>query len=159
MERVEAFKAVLAAAIAVLTARWGWFGWLVVCWVAFMALDYITGSAAALRRGEWSSATARDGLWHKLGAVVAVLVAGLLDLMVGHILGRFPDAIPLPVRYKTFLCPLVVVWYILTEAGSILENAGKLGAEYPEWLTKAVKALKNSADKAGMNVTKGGEKE
>ncbi len=146
MERVDAFKAVVAATLAVLTALWGWFGWLIVAWVVCMALDYVTGSAAAIKSGEWSSAAARDGLWHKFGSIVAVLVAGLLDLTIGHLLGRLPEALPVPIQYTAFLCPLVVVWYILTEAGSILENAGKLGAQYPEWLKKAIKALQEQAD-------------
>ena len=71
-------KAAVAAGVAALTAVWGWFGWLVVAWVVCMLLDYGTGTAAALRAGEWSSKVARDGLWHKLGAVVAVLVAAIL---------------------------------------------------------------------------------
>lgn len=32
--------------------------------------------------------------------------------------------------------PLVFVWYILTELGSILENAVKMGVPIPEWLMK-----------------------
>ena len=47
------------------------------------------------------------------------------------------------------LCPLVVVWYILTEAGSIIENAGALGAPIPAWLTKMVASLGSSVDQAG----------
>ena len=30
MEGINAFKATLSAAVAALTALWGWFGWLVV---------------------------------------------------------------------------------------------------------------------------------
>lgn len=75
MEHINGFKAAVAAVVGCLTALWGWFGWLVVAWVVCMLLDYGTGTAAALRAGEWSSKVARDGLWHKLGAVVAVLVA------------------------------------------------------------------------------------
>ena len=89
-----------------------------------------------LRSGEWSSKVARDGIWHKLGAVVAVIVAGILDLLVGSLLAHFPG-LSLPFSYEVFLCPLVVVWYILTECGSIIENAGALGAKIPGWLTRA----------------------
>jgi phage-related holin len=79
MEHINGFKAAVAAVLGGLTALWGWFGWLVLAWLLCMALDYGTGTAAALRAGEWSSKVARDGLWHKLGAVVAVLVAAILD--------------------------------------------------------------------------------
>ena len=51
MENVTHAKAAIAAAVAVLTALWGWFGWLVVLFVGCMAVDYLTGSVAAMRRG------------------------------------------------------------------------------------------------------------
>ena len=86
MEHINGIKGTIAAVVGCLTALWGWFGWLVVAWVICMLLDYGTGTAAALRAGEWSSKVARDGLWHKLGAVVAVLVAAILDGVIGLIL-------------------------------------------------------------------------
>ena len=155
MNNVNEFKAALAAAVAVLTALWGWFGWLVVLFVGCMAVDYLTGSAAAMRRGEWSSASARDGIWHKAGSIVVVLVAGAADLLIGTILTHIPG-VTLPFEYTVLLCPLVVVWYTLTELGSIVENAVALGAPCPKWLEKILAAVKDSVDKAG-DVT-GGDK-
>ncbi len=155
MNNVNEFKAALAAAVAVLTALWGWFGWLVVLFVGCMAVDYLTGSAAAMRRGEWSSASARDGIWHKAGSIVVVLVAGATDLLIGTILAHIPG-VTLPFEYTVLLCPLVVVWYTLTELGSIVENAVALGAPCPKWLEKILAAVKDSVDKAG-DVT-GGDK-
>ena len=152
MEHINGFKAAVAAVVGCLTALWGWFGWLVVAWVVCMLLDYGTGTAAALRAGEWSSKVARDGLWHKLGAVVAVLVAAILDGVIGLILANIP-ALELPFEYTVFVSVLVLVWYILTELGSIVENAGKLGAPIPGWLAKAIQVLGSSVDKAGEAVT------
>lgn len=148
MEYINAFKAVVAAVCAALTALWGWFGWVVVAWVCFMVIDYITGSCAALRAGEWSSKSARDGIWHKLGSIVAVIVAALLDEVIAHLLANVPS-VELPFTYTVLLAPLVVVWYILTEAGSIIENAGSLGAPIPAWLAKMVAALASKVDDAG----------
>ena len=54
MENINTFKAALAALGAALTALWGWFGWVVLAWIGLMLIDYITGSAAALRAGKWS---------------------------------------------------------------------------------------------------------
>ena len=148
MEHINTFKAAVAAVCAALTALWGWFGWVVVAWIGCMIIDYATGSAAALRAGEWSSKSARDGIWHKLGSVVAVIVAAILDTVIGHLLGNVPG-VELPFTYTVLLCPLVVIWYILTEAGSIIENAGALGAPIPAWLTKMIAALGASVDQAG----------
>ena len=105
-------------------------------------------TAAALRAGEWSSKVARDGLWHKLGAVVAVLVAAILDGVIGLILANIP-ALELPFRYEVFASVLVLVWYIMTELGSIVENVGALGAPVPAWLRKAIAALESTVDGAG----------
>ena len=61
MEHINGIKAAVVGVLGCLTALWGWFGWLVVAWVACMVLDYATGSFAALRAGEWSSVVpARD---------------------------------------------------------------------------------------------------
>ena len=147
MEHVNAFKAALAALCAALTALWGWFGWVVVAWIGCMLIDYATGSAAALRAGEWSSKCARDGIWHKLGSVMAVIVAAILDVVIGHLLGNLPG-VELPFAYTVLLCPLVVIWYILTEAGSIIENAGALGAPIPGWLKSAIAALQDRVDES-----------
>ena len=148
MEYINGLKAAVAALCAALTALWGWFGWLVVAWIVCMIIDYATGSAAALRAGEWSSKTARDGIWHKLGSVVAVIVAAILDTVIGHLLANVPG-VELPFTYTVLLCPLVVIWYILTEAGSIIENAGALGAPIPAWLSKMIEALESKVDQTG----------
>ena len=148
MEHINTFKAAVAAVCAALTALWGWFGWVVVAWIGCMIIDYATGSAAALRAGEWSSKSARDGIWHKLGRVVAVIVAAILDTVIGHLLGNVPG-VELPFTYTVLLCPLVVIWYILTEAGSIIENSGALGAPIPSWITKMIAALESKVDQAG----------
>ena len=152
MEYINGLKAAVAALCAALTALWGWFGWVVVAWIVCMIIDYATGSAAALRAGEWSSKSARDGIWHKLGSVVAVIVAAILDTVIGHLLGNVPG-VELPFTYTVLLCPLVVIWYILTEAGSIIENAGALGAPIPAWLTKMIETLESKVDQTGDGIS------
>ena len=147
MEHVNAFKAALAALCAALTALWGWFGWLVLAWVACMVLDYATGSFAACRAGEWSSKAARDGLWHKLGAIVAVLVAAILDGVIRLVLENVP-ALELPFEYTVFVSVLVLVWYILTELGSILENAAAMGAPVPQFLIRILANAKDTVEDA-----------
>ena len=142
---VKTFKAALTAVIGVLTALWGWFGWLMVAWMGCMALDIATDMAVALRAGQWASKTARDGLWHKAGCVAAVTAAGILDLVVGLLLGSLPAG-SLPFEYTVLLCPLTTVWYLLTEVGSILENAGAMGAPIPAWLKKAIAALRDKLE-------------
>lgn len=152
MEHINTVKAALVAFFGTLTAFFGWFGWLVVLFVLCMAIDYLTGSAAAIQKGDWSSATARAGLWHKCGALIAVVGAGLTDIVIGLVVNNIP-AITLPFEYTVLICPVVVVWYILTELGSIIENAGALGAPIPDFLKKAIRVFKNVTDSAGDALT------
>ena len=137
-------KAAITAVLAGMTAFWGWTGWLVVIWLAAMILDYATW--AALSTGSWDSAVARAGLWHKLGSIVAMLVALLLDVALSAIINYGDLGFDLPFEYKSAFLPLVAIWYIVTELGSIIENAGRLGAPVPKFLISSLKKLKDKAD-------------
>ena len=152
MDKINGFKAAISAVIALFTALWGWAGWLIFLWVLAMALDYISGTAAAIKSGTWSSAVAREGLWHKLGEILAMLVAALLDIAIGVVLPQIPG-IPATIEYTVFLVPLVCVWYILTEAGSVIENVGKMGAHIPGWLRKAISSLRDKVDQSAPEKT------
>lgn len=145
-DKATQIKAAIAAVLAFMTALWGWVGWAIIIWVVCIVLDYISGTAAARRNGEWSSEVARDGLWHKLGEIFAVLVAALCDIALGVILKTAP--VELPIDFTTLITPIVLLWYIITELGSILENAGKLGAPLPKWLKKMIAQYKNTIDVA-----------
>ena len=59
--------------------------------------------------------------------------------------------IELPIQYSGLLCPLVLVWYCITELGSITENAVRMGANVPGWLVKILAAGKEAVDSAGEN--------
>ena len=102
----KAKLAVVGVAGAV-TAVFGWLGWLVILFTACMALDWITGTAVGAKRGEWSSGTARAGLWHKGGMIVIVLASAACDGLIGIILNNIP-ALRLPFEYDAVICPLVL---------------------------------------------------
>ena len=154
---INQIKAAVAAVLGLLTGLWGWLGWLVVGWIAAMALDYITGSMAAAKSGQWSSGKARDGIWHKCGMVVVVAVASGTDLLLSLVLANLPLA-DLPVQYAGLVCPVVLVWYIVTELGSMVENAVVMGAPVPQWLVKLLALGKSAVDRAGDGLGKGGDK-
>jgi len=134
------------ALLAALGLVWGWFGWLALLWVLCMALDYVTGTAVACKQGTWASGTARDGIWGKLGSMVVALVAGVLDIGIGLVAGQMEA---LPFAYTVLLSPIVLSWYILTEAGSILENASALGAPMPDFLVRWIARIREKVEEAG----------
>ncbi len=147
MNHTALLKAVLAAPLGLLGAVFGQTGWLVVILIACAAADWLTGSAVAIKQGNWRSRVARDGLWGKMGTFLAVLTAGVFDVLVWFIT-RFLPAGTLPFTYKTLLLPVVCIWYIATELGSLIENAGALGAPVPAFLRKAVALLKSKSDRS-----------
>ena len=141
-------KAIMTAIIAFCTALWGWVGWAIGFMILAMVIDYITGTLAARAHGEWSSKLAREGLWHKLGEIVALLVAALCDIAIEIILHSSAAPILDGWDYGHYLTLIVALWYLFTEAGSILENAAKLGAPIPDWLIKGADWLKGKTEKA-----------
>ena len=152
MEKALEAKALITAFFAVIGTFLGWKGLLLLVWVAAMILDYLSGTMAAHKNGEWDSTIAREGLFHKGGMILVVLLAMLFDACLALV------AINIPVLHMTWpgvIFPVVLVWYIITEAGSILENSIKMGATYPEWLQKGLQVALKKVDDAGGELTKG----
>lgn len=138
-------KAALAAFFTAVGTLLGWKGIMLFVWVGVMALDYLSGSLAACREGQWSSATARQGLWHKGGMILVVTVAGICDA----VMVLMASVLPLGLDWPGLILPLVLAWYIMTELGSILENAVKMGARVPDWLVRLMKAGVSLTEQAG----------
>lgn len=152
-----AWKAAVAAFFGILGDFLGWKGVMLVILVVLMALDYLSGTLAARKNHEWSSKVAREGLFHKGGIILVVTGALLADLM-------FALAIPvIPIaggfQNPGLFLPLVLAWYIITELGSVLENAVKMGAPVPKWFRKAIAQAGKAVDKAGdANIVEEAEK-
>ena len=145
-DKATEIKAWITAVIAFMTVIWGWVGWAVAIMIGCMLLDYLTGTWAAKATGTWSSSVARDGLWHKLGEIVALLVAILCDIALQVILNSAVAPLFGEIRHNEYLTLIVAIWYTFTELGSILENIQKLGAPIPEWLVSGVKKMKTKAE-------------
>ena len=144
-ENLVTIKTAIVAGCTALGAFLGWKGVMLIAWVAVMALDYLTGTLAACKTGQWSSTTAREGLWHKGGMIAVVIVSALADWIMVLVAAY----IPIGIQWPGIIMPLVLAWYIITELGSILENAVKLGANVPSWLVKLLKASADIVASAG----------
>ena len=144
-ETVITAKAAIAAFFAAIGTFLGWKGIMAVVWLVLMALEWFTGTAAARKNGTWKSSVSRDGAWHKTASVIVIVVAFLADFIMSIMLPHIPL---LNITWPEFLAPLVLAWYIVTELGSILENAIKLGAPVPDWIVKIFDATLKMADTA-----------
>lgn len=153
-DKATEIKAAIMAVIAFGTALWGNVGWMIWILIGCIALDYLTGTLAAMHQGEWSSSVARQGLWHKLGEIIALLVACLCDIAIRVIIeGAAADILSGIEFPSAALTMLVSIWYTFTELGSIIENCDKLGAPVPKFLTKIIAQMKNRADPEEKNKT------
>ena len=143
-DKATEIKAAITAIVAFVTTLIGWKGIAVLVWLFCILLDYAAGSLAAKKENNWSSQIAREGLWHKLGEIFAVLVAALCDIALGVVIEG--TGIQLGFDISSFITPIVLTWYILTELGSIIENCGRLGAPIPKWFAQYVNKAKNTID-------------
>lgn len=133
-------KATSVEAVSIFAALQNWLGWLVLLYAGTMLLDYATGTALAIKNRKWNSSIARQGLWHKCGSILTVGVAALTDILLGLILNNVPQ-LQLPFSYSNLLCPVVITWYILSELGSILENASEMGAPVPSFVKNVLEKV------------------
>lgn len=77
---------------------------------------------------------------------------------MGLVLKQLP-ASALPFEYGSLICPMVLVWYVITELGSITENAVDMGAPVPGWLTRLLLVGRQAIDRAGERLTEEHEDE
>lgn len=84
-----------------------------------IVMDYLTGLMKAIHAHDVSSEKMREGLWHKGGFVLVMVIAEIIEhaqlvLDIGY-------AVPIIVPAAT--------WIIITETSSIIENIGALSPE------------------------------
>lgn len=119
--------------------------------LVMMILDYITGMLASKREAidhpddpayGWSSKKGAKGIIKKVGYLCVIAAAMVFD----YIILNFASALGFTPPTSAFFGLLVSVWYILNELLSVIENAGRMGTNVPEWLSKYIASLKNKID-------------
>lgn len=79
----------------------------------------------------------------KCGALLMLLAAAFVDMMVQLLAANLPRG-PLPFLPGALFLPMVTVWYLLAEIGSIMENAAAMGAPMPRFFKKSIETMQNS---------------
>lgn len=83
---------------------------------AFIILDFITGLIKAFKNKKFTSSVMREGLFHKSGSILIILLGTLVDYAQ-----KFIDlGVNIPVA--TTIC----IYIVLMEIGSIVENLGEI---------------------------------
>ena len=135
-------KAVLAAALGALCAYAVELVVPVLVLVAVMLLDYATGMAKAYSAGQLSSRIGIRGILKKLGYLVIVAVAGVVDWLIRYGL----DSVGVEIKVEFLIALIVIVWLVINELISILENVAALGGPVPGFLQKLIGRLKSSVE-------------
>ena len=143
-------KGVLTAAMATLMAYLGHLVIPIIVLAVVMLLDYGTGIAKAWVAGSLSSKIGIIGIFKKLGYLVVVAVGMIIDWVIQMGITQ----LHIDVTLDFLFAMLVIIWLILNEMISILENVAEIGAPVPKWLTKIITKLKDKAEeKAGEEKT------
>lgn len=157
-ENLVAVKATLSAFFATLGMLLGWRVIMLLVWAVLMALDYLSGTLAARQNGTWKSSMAREGIGHKVGMILIVIVSMLADFVILMVCENLPYDV-INFHWPVVIFPLVTMWYIITEIGSIIENAMEMGAKVPAWLPKLLNATLKAVESVGDNSLMYDEKE
>ncbi|MCI7322378.1 MAG: phage holin family protein [Lachnospiraceae bacterium] len=141
----------LSAAGAFLSARLGILFPVLMILTGMMVIDFISGMMASKVEAiehpndpeyGWSSEKGAKGIAKKVGYLCAIAVAMVVDYLTLIVV----ETLGITVPAKAVFGLLVAVWYILNELLSIIENAGRMGANVPEWLSLYIAVLKKKID-------------
>lgn len=145
MDFLKTVKAICVAAFGLLSSWLGVLAIPVYVLVACNVMDYITGLAAAHRRGhKVSSYVGVLGIAKKVCMWLLIGVGAVVDWLLMYCGSQLGFEIHLPMLAAS----LVAVWLIVNEIISILENIGDIGVPLPGFLTKIVQGLKSKIEGA-----------
>jgi toxin secretion/phage lysis holin len=97
--------------------------------VAFVIVDYITGILAALVEKKLSSRVGFKGIAQKVFIFALVSIAHVLDIILG----------------TTVIKDVTILFYLVNECISIMENANRLGVPIPGLLKKMIEIVKKKS--------------
>lgn len=84
----------------------------------------------------------------KVGYLVIVAVAMGADYLLRYGLSQ----VGVHINIEFLIAAIVIVWLIINELISILENVAAIGAPVPEFLLKLIRKLKNVTEKQAETV-------
>lgn len=102
------------------------------CLVIAIALDYVSGLIKAFYTKQLSSKIGFKGLLKKIGILILVMVAVLVDRVAGN---------------TGAIRTLVIYYFVANEGLSIIENLAETNIPIPAVLKRALKAIKKEGNK------------
>lgn len=144
-------KTILGILISFIGDKLGIMGPSLILFIFLMILDYISGMLAsraeALKHPDnpkygWSSKKSIMGIYKKIGYITTIIVAICSDYVIFNLL----EEIGIPHNIKTIFGLLIIIWFIINELLSILENAKRMGVKLPKFIVNALTSIKDDID-------------
>lgn len=105
----------------------GGFDVALMCLIIAIAIDYVSGVIKAFVKKELSSRIGLTGLLKKVGVLLVVMTAVVIDRVTGN---------------TGMVRNLVIYYFVANEGLSVIENLGQAGVPIPQSIKKALNALK-----------------
>ena len=137
-----AIKTIITAALAALAAYFRLLLVPLTVLIIMMIFDYVSGMASAWVTKELSSRIGAMGIVKKVCYLLVVAVGMVVD----YIIQAVGTPLGLELAGYSIFGLLVIVWLILNELISILENMKEIGVPLPGFLLKMVDKLKSQTE-------------
>ena len=123
----EVLQSIVAVISTGLVYLLGGFDVSLMALVIAIVLDYISGVLKAYVSKELSSKIGIKGILKKVGVLLVVMLAVIIDNVTGG---------------TGAIRTLVIYYFVANEGLSVIENLGQAGVPIPQSIKKALKALK-----------------
>jgi len=110
-----------------------------------MICDYISGMIAAHVTNEYSSSIGIIGIAKKVAYGLMIVVSMLIDWVVQMV----ADTMGVFIGHFCYFALLVIIWLVINECISILENVARMGVNMPPYILKIANKLKSVAEAKG----------
>lgn len=104
-----------------------------VIFAGTVCFDIITGMIKAWKNCNFKSKTLRNGLFSSLGEMIVLCICILTSKL-------------LPISFITIAVFSVLVFMVVKELFSILENLTEIGVKFPAWLVNGLKVYGDMLD-------------
>lgn len=128
-------KAILSVLGAITGYLFGGLDLLLEVFMIILLVDTITGMSKSYYNGTYRSRKFREGLWQKMGYMLAIVLAVQLDRIIGNT-GTLRTAL--------LFC------FIANESTSVIENLGEMGVPIPPVLIRCIAILKEKSESESM---------
>lgn len=140
---MEKVKYVFISLFGALTSLFGAIPVPVLLMVASSVIDYITGLAAAPKRGKKvNSQVGLSGIVKKICMWLLVVVGAIVDRLLLYA----GETIGLTLPFTFLVACVVCIWIVCNELLSILENISDIGVPMPGFLRKMVLYIKHQTE-------------